>query len=54
MTAAFELAQILGPIAVASLLKAVGGFAPALMFASGLLALSAFALGKAASENPSR
>jgi len=46
MTAAFALGQILGPLAVAFLVQAGGGFSAALLLASGLLALSALALGR--------
>jgi predicted MFS family arabinose efflux permease len=44
MTAAFALGQILGPLAVAWLIRATGGFSSALILAAVLLALSAGAL----------
>jgi len=44
MTSAFALGQILGPLCVAYLVQATGGFAGALIVASALLALSALAL----------
>jgi predicted MFS family arabinose efflux permease len=44
MTSAFALGQILGPLAVAALVRATGGFAAALVFAAALLAVSAAAL----------
>ena len=44
MTAAFALGQIVGPLAVAALVRATGGFAAALVFAAALLAVSSLAL----------
>ncbi len=44
MTSAFALGQILGPVAVSFLAQSSGGFAPALMLAAAMLALSAFSL----------
>jgi len=44
MTSAFALGQIVGPLAVAALVRATGGFAAALVFAAALLAVSSLAL----------
>jgi len=44
MTSAFALGQILGPIAVAALAQATGGFSGALLLAAALLVASALAL----------
>jgi predicted MFS family arabinose efflux permease len=44
MTSAFALGQILGPLAVATLVRASGGFSAALISAAALLAISAGAL----------
>ena len=46
MTSAFALGQIVGPLAAAYWVRATGGFSGALILASALLALSAFALGR--------
>jgi predicted MFS family arabinose efflux permease len=44
MTSAFALGQILGPAIVSLLVESTGGFAPALILASGLLVISAVSL----------
>ena len=44
MTSAFALGQILGPVTVSLLVHSLGGFAPALVLAASMLALSAFSL----------
>ena len=44
MTSAFALGQILGPVIVGFLVQSTGGFAPALILAAAILALSAFSL----------
>jgi len=44
MTSAFALGQILGPVIVGLLVQSTGGFAPALILAAAVLALSAFSL----------
>jgi len=44
MTSAFALGQILGPVIVSLLVQSTGGFAPALILAAAMLALSAFSL----------
>jgi hypothetical protein len=44
MTSAFALGQIVGPLAVAALVRASGGFSAALVLAAALLAVSAAAL----------
>src|SRR5690349_11124040 len=54
MTSAFALGQILGPLAVAALVRATGGFAAALVFAAALLALSALELMRDPSGSPAR
>ena len=54
MTSAFALGQIIGPLCVAYLAQATGGFSGALIFASALLALSALALMRGGPERASR
>ena len=44
MTSAFALGQILGPVIVSLLVRSTGGFAPALVLAASMLALSAISL----------
>jgi predicted MFS family arabinose efflux permease len=44
MTSAFALGQILGPVIVSLLVRSIGGFAPALILAASMLALSAVSL----------
>ena len=44
MTSAFALGQILGPVIVSLLVRSIGGFAPALVLAASMLALSAVSL----------
>ena len=44
MTSAFALGQILGPVIVSLLVQSTGGFAPALVLAASMLALSAISL----------
>lgn len=44
MTSAFALGQILGPVIVSLLVQSTGGFAPALILASAILAVSAISL----------
>ena len=44
MTSAFALGQILGPVIVSLLVRSIGGFAPALVLAASMLALSAISL----------
>ena len=46
MTSAFALGQILGPAIVSLLVQSTGGFAPALVLAASMLALSAISLQK--------
>jgi hypothetical protein len=50
MTSAFALGQILGPVSVAALAQATGGFSGALVLAAALLAVSALALTPAGSR----
>jgi len=50
MTSAFALGQILGPVSVAALARATGGFSGALVLAAALLAVSALALTPAGSR----
>jgi len=49
MTSAFALGQILGPVIVSFLVQSNGGFAPALILAAAMLAVSAIALTRGAS-----
>ena len=44
MTSAFALGQILGPVIVSLLVRSTGGFAPVLVLAASMLALSAISL----------
>jgi len=44
MTSAFALGQILGPVIVSLLVQSTGGFAPALVLAASMLAVSAISL----------
>ncbi len=44
MTSAFALGQIVGPVIVSLLVQSTGGFAPALVLAASMLALSAISL----------
>jgi predicted MFS family arabinose efflux permease len=44
MTSAFALGQVLGPLIVGLLVQSTGGYAPALLLASAVLALSAISL----------
>jgi len=44
MTSAFALGQILGPAIIGLLVQPTGGFAPALVLAASMLALSAISL----------
>lgn len=44
MTSAFALGQILGPVIVSFLVQSMGGFAPALILAAAMLAVSAVSL----------
>ena len=50
MTSAFALGQILGPVIVSFLVQSTGGFAPALILAAAMLAVSAIALTRGASD----
>jgi predicted MFS family arabinose efflux permease len=50
MTSAFALGQILGPVAVSFLVQSTGSFAPALILAAAMLAVSAVALTRGASD----
>jgi len=50
MTSAFALGQILGPVIVSLLVQSTGGFAPALILAAAMLALSAISLMRGASD----
>ena len=52
MTSAFALGQILGPVIVSFLVQSIGGFAPALILAAAMLAVSAVSLMRGTS-NPS-
>lgn len=47
MTSAFALGQILGPVMVSFLVQSTGGFAPALILAAAILAVSAISLARA-------
>ena len=50
MTSAFALGQILGPVIVSFLVQSTGGFVPALILAAAMLAVSAVALTRGASD----
>ncbi|MFM9888867.1 MAG: YbfB/YjiJ family MFS transporter [Burkholderiales bacterium] len=50
MTSAFALGQVLGPVMVGFLVQSTGGFAPALILAGAMLAVSAMALMRGASD----
>jgi len=50
MTSAFALGQILGPVIVSFLVQSTGRFAPALILAAAMLAVSAIALTRGASD----
>jgi MFS family permease len=52
MTSAFAFGQILGPVIVSFLVQSIGGFAPALILAAAMLAVSAVSLMRGTS-NPS-